>query len=229
MTGHKRRECPKCRGERCPANNCMDSRYLYNRDLKCGCKKEEIIYKNKFTDTHCCKCKKSFCIYKLNNDNQCSSCRKGKAKQIFTNNGSQWKNTDNIDSQKSIQQWNEFMRQERSNQQWNEFVRQERSITSQNQPSTSNTHTYKVVKQSPVNTYYPNCRNCGKSNKESKGHMGHFDGPLCHKCDIKKENFKRYGTTGKVTSCEICGISSDDQQNMQRGYEQIYFVKCDVK
>src|SRR5688572_14111570 len=107
MTGHKKGECPKCRWTKCPANNCINPRYIYNRDLKCGCKKDEIIYKNKFTDTHCCKCKKSFCIYKLDNNNHCTSCRKGKAKH--TNNGNQWENTNNIDSQKSIQQWNEFM------------------------------------------------------------------------------------------------------------------------
>src|ERR1043165_450402 len=112
MTGHKPRECPKCRGKRCEANNCTNPRYIYNRDLKCGCKKEEIIYKNKFTDTHCCKCKNSFCIYKLDNRYQCSICRKGKVKQRFTNNGNQWENTNNIDSQESVQQWNEFMKLE---------------------------------------------------------------------------------------------------------------------
>ena len=211
MTGHKRGECPKCRSRRCQANNCTNPRYLYNRDLKCGCKKEEIIYKNTFTDTHCCKCKNSICIYRLDNNNQCTSCRKGKAKQIFTNNGNQWKNTNDIDSQKSIQQWNEFMKQER------------------NQPSTSNTKTTyaQVVKQSPINAYYPNCRNCGKDNKKSKSHMKHFEGPLCQKCDIKRENFERYGTTGKITSCEICGIESDTQQNMQRRNGQIYF--CEMR
>jgi len=103
MTGHKGRECPKCRGKRCTANNCTNPRYIYNRDLKCGCKKEEIIYKNRFTDTHCCKCKRSFCIYKLDNKYQCSTCRKGKAKQINTNNGNQWKyNNNDIDSQESV-------------------------------------------------------------------------------------------------------------------------------
>ena len=105
MTGYKGRECPKCQGKRCTANNCTNPRYIYNRDLKCGCKKEEIIYKNRFTDTHCCKCKKSFCIYKLDNKYQCSTCRKGKAKQqINTNNGYQWKSTNDIDSQESVQQ-----------------------------------------------------------------------------------------------------------------------------
>src|ERR1043165_6115880 len=206
MTGHKPRECPKCRGKRCEANNCTNPRYIYNRDLKCGCKKEEIIYKNKFTDTHCCKCKNSFCIYKLDSRYQCSICRKGKAKQRVTNNGNQWENTNNIDSQESIQQWNEFMKQE------------------QNQPSTSYAQ---VAKQSPKDTYYPNCGNCGKSNKKSKGHIQHFEGPLCQKCYIKKENFKRYGTTGKITSCEICGLESDTQQNMERGNRQIYF--CEMR
>ena len=207
MTAHKGRECPKCRGKRCTANNCTNPRYIYNRDLKCGCKKEEIIYKNRFTDTHCCKCKKSFCIYKLDNKYQCSTCRKGKAKQqINTNNGNQWKSTNGIDSQESVQQWNEFMEQE------------------QNQPNTSYTQ---AVKQSPRNIYYSNCQNCGKTNKKSKGHMQYFEGPLCHKCNIQKENFKRYGTTGRITSCEICGLESDTQQNMERGNRQVYF--CEMR
>src|SRR6266496_4458579 len=207
MTAHKGRECPKCRGKRCTANNCTNPRYIYNRDLKCGCKKEEIIYKNRFTDTHCCKCKKSFCIYKLDNKYQCSTCRKGKAKQqINTNNGYQWKSTNNIDSQESIQQWNEFMKQE------------------QNQPSTSYAQ---AVKQSSRNIYYSNCQNCGKTNKKSKGHMQYFEGSLCHKCNIQKENFKRYGTTGRITSCEICGLESDTQQNMERGNRQVYF--CEMR
>src|SRR5204862_2915554 len=34
--------------------------------------------------------------------------------QINTNNGYQWKSTNNIDSQESIQQWNEFMKQEQN-------------------------------------------------------------------------------------------------------------------
>src|SRR2546423_339911 len=207
MTGHKGRECPKCRGKRCTANNCTNPRYIYNRDLKCGCKKEEIIYKNRFTDTHCCKCKKSFCIYKLDNKYQCSTCRKRKAKQqINTNNGYQWKSTNDIDSQESVQQWNEFMEQE------------------QNQPSTSYAQ---AVKQSPRNIYYSNCQNCGKTNKKSKGHMQYFEGPLCHKCNIQKDNFKRYGTTGRITSCEICGLESDTQQNMERGNRQVYF--CEMR
>ena len=99
MTGHKKGECPKCRGKKCQANNCINPRYIYNRDFKCGCKKEEIIYKNTFTDTHCCRCKNSFCIYRLDSNNHCTSCRKGKA-----NNGNQWENTNDIDSQRSIQQ-----------------------------------------------------------------------------------------------------------------------------
>src|SRR5438067_1375080 len=207
MTAHKGRECPKCRGKRCTANNCTNPRYIYNRDLKCGCKKEEIIYKNRFTDTHCCKCKKSFCIYKLDNKYQCSTCRKGKAKQqINTNNGYQWKSTNNIDSQESIQQLNEFMKQE------------------QNQPSTSYAQ---AAKQSSRNIYYSNCQNCGKTNKKSKGHMQYFEGPLCHKCNIQKDNFKRYGTTGRITSCEICGLESDTQQNMERGNRQVYF--CEMR
>src|SRR5437764_704490 len=107
MTAHKGRECPKCRGKRCTANNCTNPRYIYNRDLKCGCKKEEII------------------------------------------------------------------------------------------------------------------------NKNTKGHMQYFEGPLCHKCNIQKENFKRYGTTGRITSCEICGLESDTQQNMERGNRQIYF--CEMR
>src|SRR5204863_80634 len=85
-------------------------------------------------DTHCCKCKKSFCIYKLDNKYQCSTCRKGKAKQqINTNNGYQWKSTNNIDSKESVQQWNEFMKQE------------------QNQPSTSYAQS---VKQSRRNIHH---------------------------------------------------------------------------
>ena len=83
------------------------------------------------------------------------------------------------------------------------------------------------MKQPPTNTYYSNCRNCGKSNKKSKSHIQHFEGPLCQKCDIKKENFIRYGTTGKITSCEICGLESDTQQSIQRGYGQVYF--CELR
>ena len=86
--------------------------------------------------------------------------------QINTNNGNQWKSTNGIDSQESVQQWNEFMKQE------------------QNQPNTSYAQ---AVKQSPRNIYYSNCQNCGKTNKKSKGHMQYFEGPLCHKCNIQKK------------------------------------------
>ena len=94
----------------------------------------------------------------------------------------------------------------------------------QNQPSTSYAQ---AVKQSPRNIYYSNCQNCGKTNKKSKGHMQYFEGSLCHKCNIQKENFKRYGTTGRITSCEICGLESDTQQNMKRGNRQVYF--CEMR
>ena len=57
--------------------------------------------------------------------------------------------------------------------------------------------------------------------------MQYFEGPLCHKCNIQKENFKRYGTTGRITSCEICGLESDTQQNMERGNRQVYF--CEMR
>src|SRR3989440_1583572 len=46
-------------------------------------------------------------------------------------------------------------------------------------------------------------------------------------CNIQKENFKRYGTTGRITSCEICGLESDTQQNMERGNRQVYF--CEMR
>ena len=49
----------------------------------------------------------------------------------------------------------------------------------------------------------------GVANKKSKSHMKHFKGPLCHKCNLQKENFKQYRTTEKITSCEICELESN--------------------
>src|SRR5215475_14254163 len=74
MPGHCSNQCLKCLGTQCEVKNCTNPKYLYNRDLKCGCKREQIIYKNKFTDTHCCKCKRSFCVYKLDRNYHCKEC-----------------------------------------------------------------------------------------------------------------------------------------------------------
>ncbi len=162
--------------------------------MRCGCNRKDIQFKNEFTDTHCCKCKKAICIYKMNNEYHCKECQKN-----INNN----KYSTNIDSQETIQQWNEFMEQR------------------QNQPTTSYAQ---AARKSP---YYSECQNCGKSNKKSKNAMGHFEGSLCHKCQQRKENFQRYGTTGKITMCEICGTESDGQENIQRRNGQIYF--CDMR
>ena len=87
----------------------------------------------------------------MNNEYHCKECQKN-----MNNN----KYSENIDSQENIQQWNEFMEQER------------------NQPTTS------YAQATRKSSYYSKCQYCGKGNKKSKNAMGHFEGPFCHKCQM---------------------------------------------
>ena len=99
MPEYKQGQCPKCKGKNCPKENCTNLKYIYNRDLQCGCDRKSIQFKNEFTDTHCCKCKKAICIYKMNNEYHCKEGQKN-----INNN----KYSKNLDSQETIQQWNDM-------------------------------------------------------------------------------------------------------------------------